>query len=88
MKQRKFLDLYFKHYEVEVIKKLLRHMLGGQEGQPDLSMFQEFFEKHSSLDLEALCKARNFSEFTEALEGTVYGGTVNADAGKGPDRFI
>ena len=48
-------------------------MLGGQEGQPDLSMFQEFFEKHSSLDLEALCKARNFSEFTEALEGTVYG---------------
>ena len=36
-------------------------------------MFQEFFEKHSSLDLEALCKARNFSEFTEALEGTVYG---------------
>ena len=73
MKQRKFLDLYFKHYEVEVIKKLLRHMLGGQEGQPDLSMFQEFFEKHSSLNLEALCKARNFSEFTEALEGTVYG---------------
>lgn len=73
VKQRKFLDLYFKHYEVEVIKKLLRHMLGGREGQPDLSMFQEFFEKHSSLDLEALCKARNFSEFTEALEGTVYG---------------
>lgn len=73
VKQRKFLDLYFKHYEVEVIKKLLRHMLGGQEGQPDLSMFQEFFEKHSSLNLEALCKARNFSEFTEALEGTVYG---------------
>ena len=71
VKQRKFLDLYFKHYEVEVIKKLLRHMLGGQEGQPDLSMFQEFFEKHSSLNLEALCKARNFSEFTEALEGTV-----------------
>ena len=67
VKQRKFLDLYFKHYEVEVIKKLLRHMLGGREGQPDLSMFQEFFEKHSSLDLEALCKARDFSEFTEAL---------------------
>ena len=36
-------------------------------------MFQEFFEKHSELDLETLCKAKNFSEFTEALEGTVYG---------------
>ena len=73
MKQRKFLDLYFKHYEVEVIKKLLRHMLGGREGQTDLSMFQGFFEKHSELDLETLCRAKNFSEFTEALEGTVYG---------------
>lgn len=73
VKQRKFLDLYFKHYEVEVIKKLLRHVLGGREGQPDLSMFQEFFEKHSNLDLGMLCKAKNFSEFTEVLEGTVYG---------------
>ena len=73
LKQRRFLDLYFKHYEVEVIKKLLRHMLGGREGEADLSMFQAFFEKHSDLDLEALCRAKNFAEFTEALEGTVYG---------------
>ena len=48
-------------------------MLGGREGQPDLSMFQDFFEKHSDLNLELLCRAKNFSEFTEALEGTVYG---------------
>ena len=73
VKQRRFLDLYFKHYEVEVIKKLLRHVLGGREGKPDLSMFQDFFEKHSDLNLELLCRAKNFSEFTEALEGTVYG---------------
>ena len=83
MKQRKFLDLYFKHYEVEVIKKLLRHMLGGREGQPDLSMFQGFFEKHSELDLETLCRAKNFSEFTEALEGTVYGKLLSQMQEKG-----
>lgn len=83
MKQRKFLDLYFKHYEVEVIKKLLRHMLGGREGQTDLSMFQGFFEKHSELDLETLCRAKNFSEFTEALEGTVYGKLLSQMQGKG-----
>ena len=83
MKQRKFLDLYFKHYEVEVIKKLLRHMLGGREGQTDLSMFQGFFEKHSELDLEALCRAKNFSEFTEALEGTVYGKLLSQMQEKG-----
>lgn len=73
VKQRRFLDLYFKHYEVEVIKKLLRHMLGGREGQPDLSVFRDFFEKHSSLSLAALCKAKNPDEFIAALEGTVYG---------------
>ena len=83
MKQRKFLDLYFKHYEVEVIKKLLRHMLGGREGQTDLSMFQGFFEKHSELDLETLCRAKNFSEFTEALEGTVYGKQLSQMQEKG-----
>lgn len=83
MKQRKFLDLYFKHYEVEVIKKLLRHMLGGREGQTDLSMFQGFFEKHSELDLETLCRAKNFSEFTEALEGTFYGKLLSQMQEKG-----
>ena len=83
MKQRTFLDLYFKHYEVEVIKKLLRHMLGGREGQTDLSMFQGFFEKHSELDLETLCRAKNFSEFTEALEGTVYGKLLSQMQEKG-----
>lgn len=83
MKQRKFLDLYFKHYEVEVIKKLLRHVLGGREGQTDLSMFQGFFEKHSELDLETLCRAKNFSEFTEALEGTVYGKLLSQMQEKG-----
>ena len=83
MKQRKFLDLYFNHYEVEVIKKLLRHMLGGREGQTDLSMFQGFFEKHSELDLETLCRAKNFSEFTEALEGTVYGKLLSQMQEKG-----
>ena len=83
MKQRKFLDLYFKHYEVEVIKKLLRHMLGGREGQTDLSMFQGFFEKHSELDLETLGRAKNFSEFTEALEGTVYGKLLSQMQEKG-----
>ena len=83
MKQRKFLDLYFKHYEVEVIKKLLRYMLGGREGQTDLSMFQGFFEKHSELDLETLCRAKNFSEFTEALEGTVYGKLLSQMQEKG-----
>ena len=83
VKQRKFLDLYFRHYEVEVIKKLLRHMLGGREGQSDLSVFQEFFEKHSNLDLEALCKAKNLAEFTDALGKSAYGDLLRQLLDKG-----
>ena len=49
----------------------------------DLSMFQGFFEKHSELDLETLCRAKNFSEFTEALEGTVYGKLLSQMQEKG-----
>lgn len=88
VKQRRFLDLYFKHYEVEVIKKLLRHMLGGREGQADLSVFEEFFEKHSSLSLEALCKAKDLDEFIAALEGTVYGELLEKLREKGQTRLF
>ena len=72
VKQRRFLDLYFKHYEVEVIKKLLRHVLGGREGQPDLSMFQDFFERHSSIDLIVLSQSPSITEFVGNLKGSPY----------------
>ena len=72
MEQRNFLDLYFMHYEINIIKRCLRHILGHQAAKIDLSVFEEFFRKHSKLDLNKLCDAENLEEFIASLEGSYY----------------
>ena len=56
--QRKFLDLYFLHYEIAILKRCLRCVLDHRNPDLDLSLFQEFFEKHSHLNLMALSSAQ------------------------------
>lgn len=72
LSQRKFLDLYFIHYEITMIKQTLLHVIGHQEAAPDLSMFQDFFDKHSALDLTALAQAESLEDFISRLAGTRY----------------
>lgn len=45
--QRRFLDLYFMHYEIDILKTCLRNAAGNRESAQDLSGFKEFFDKHS-----------------------------------------
>ncbi|MDO4268564.1 MAG: V-type ATPase subunit [Eubacteriales bacterium] len=73
LSQRRFLDIYFMHYEIAVIKQVLRHLLGQQSQAPDMTRFREFFRQHSRLDPVALSQAGNMQEFLDRLEGTVYG---------------
>lgn len=42
MKQRRFLDLYFMHYEIGIVKTCLRNGAGRREAAQDLSGFKEF----------------------------------------------
>lgn len=70
--QRKFLDLYFMHYEINILKKCFRNALGHQKIDIDLSVFQDFFEKHSSLNLLNLYSSENLQEFKANLEGSIY----------------
>lgn len=72
LEQRKFLDLYFIHYEITIIKQILRHVAGHQATVLDLSMFQDFFDKHSSIDLGSLSQAENLPDFIERLSGSPY----------------
>lgn len=44
LKQRRFLDLYFMHYEIDIMKRALRHVYSKQPAEMDLSEFREFFE--------------------------------------------
>lgn len=72
LKQRKYLDVFFLHYEIDIIKKCLRDALSHQSTQLDLWMARPFFEKHSHIDLVKLADASDFTEFLADLEGTVY----------------
>ena len=72
LKQRRFLDLYFMHYEIGIIKTCLRNAAGHRDQRQDLSMFREFFDKHSSLDLIQLSESQNMEQFVANLNGSPY----------------
>lgn len=72
LSQRKFLDLYFMHYEIAILKKCLRNALDHREFDLDLSLFQDFFDKHSKLDLMKLSGSENLAEFIANLDGSPY----------------
>ena len=72
IRQRRFLDLYFMHYEIAIIKTCLRNATGHREQRQDLSMFQDFFESHSSIDLILLSQSGSLGEFVGNLKGSPY----------------
>ena len=72
LSQRKFLDLYFMHYEVAILKRCLRSALDHREIDLDLSMFHDFFEKHSNLDLIKLYTSQDMTELIANLNGTPF----------------
>lgn len=84
LSQRRFLDLYFLHYEITIIKQILRNVISNRKADLNLSVFREFFEKHSSIDLIALSQSANLADFTARLEGSVYCGLLTRlqDSGK------
>ena len=76
IKQRRFLDLYFMHYEITILKTCLRNAAGHREQRQDLSMFRDFFERHSALDLITLSQSQNMEEFIGNLKGSAYYGPL------------
>lgn len=72
LSQRRFLDLYFMHYEIEKLKRCLRGVIGNHPLDLDLSLFQDFFNRHSGLDLLSLSSSRDLAQFTEKLAGSRY----------------
>lgn len=71
-KQRNFLNLYFMHYEIGILKTCLRNAAGHKEQQHDLSMFREFFSRHSKIDLLSLSQCRDMEQFVLNLKGSPY----------------
>lgn len=83
MKQRRFLDLYFMHYETGIIKTCLRNGAGGHEAAQDLSGFEAFFKRHSSVDLVRLSQCSSIDEVIGGLKDTIYYGPLESLRQKG-----
>ncbi|MFV0341881.1 MAG: V-type ATPase subunit [Anaerocolumna sp.] len=69
--QRKVLDLIFFRFEVNIIKSCL-HMVYNQDKEYNLSLFTDFFNKHSKINIKALAASRSMEEFINHLKGTDY----------------
>ena len=70
--QRKFMELYFKRYEVSLIKRAFRLAADQKSILPILYGAEDFFRKYSQLNLQALDDANSLPEAVAALEGSEY----------------
>ena len=72
IEQRKFLDIYFKRYEISILKNCLNKVFDHREVDLDLSMFRQFFDRHSDLDITTLASSSSIEDFITNLKGTEY----------------
>ena len=72
MIQRKFMDLFFVHYEISVLKICLRSAYSNSELTIQLPLFEDFFKKHSQIDIIKLGNCSSLNEFIECLRNTRY----------------
>jgi V/A-type H+-transporting ATPase subunit C len=85
--ERSFLDGYFLHYEVMLVKTCLRNTMNLASSDVSLGSFDEFFHKHSKLSLSALNDCDTLEEYMEALSGSPYRQLFDPIYNSGSKRF-
>lgn len=69
---RQYLNLYFMRFEVLAIKTCLRMVFDRRDTKLNMELFQEFFSKHSKMDLNSMTASTSIEELIEHLQGTIY----------------
>lgn len=72
LRQRKFLNFYFQHFEISILKNCLRNAMAHQPASLGLAKHEEFFKKHSKIDIVRLSASLSLDEFISNLEGSPY----------------
>lgn len=72
MEQRKFLNIYFSRFEIDMIKTCLRMVFDERDIVYDLSAFKEFFLNHSKIDFTKLSMSKDLDECINSLANTEY----------------
>lgn len=72
VEQKKFLKLYLKRYEVDLITYCFRITFNHYEEPFDLNYKKAFFDEYSDISIDKLIASRNLDELVEALKDTDY----------------
>jgi len=72
LEQRKFLKLYLRHYEVDLINYCLRIVINHYQEPFDINYKKAFFDKYSKISIEKLITSRTTDQLIENLKGTEY----------------
>lgn len=72
MEQKKFLKLYWKRYEIDLINYCLRIVFNHYDKPFDLDYKKEFFDKYSQISIDRLMTSKNVNELIDNLKETEY----------------
>lgn len=72
MKQRYFLDFYFMHFEIDILKRCLRNAAAHKPEALGLYRYDEFFREHSDVPLGQISQSASLDEFLGYMRGTIY----------------
>lgn len=72
LEQRKFLQLYIKRYEIDLINYCFRIVINHYAEPFDLNYKKPFFDRYSQISIEKLITSRTTDELVENLKGTEY----------------
>lgn len=72
LKQRRFLELYMKRYEANLINYCLRIVINHYSQPFDLHYKKAFFDKYFQVSIDKLITSRTTDELIENLKGTEY----------------
>ena len=72
MEQKKFLKLYWKRYEIDLINYCLRIVFNHYDMPFDIEYKKVFFDKYSQISIDKLITSRNVEELIDNLKDTEY----------------
>lgn len=72
LEQRKFLKLYLKRYEIDLINYCFRIVINHYAEPFDLNYKRPFFNRYSQISIDKLITSRTTDELVENLKGTEY----------------
>ena len=77
IRQKKFLRLYWKRYEVDLINYCLRIVFNHYAAPFDLEYKKRFFDRYSDISIDRLITSANINELVDNLRGTEYYGALS-----------